>query len=188
MQFFHSLLSAIVLLALAVSCSTTSVDKEFADFAPITRSEEEKALKMFATHDLSRKSAFDGRQFRYREANLRRSFPKKAYGDHPYFKLRKTGDFSDKKAPDRKEARQGSMVAPQQRKKGSWLKRVFSKKTAKQSEMMIPRRNYRLPDAPRRWERRSPDEAKNYPVEIMEDHNERKRISRGNLEGLLNSE
>lgn len=177
------------------SCMTTSVEQEFADFEPILRSTDEsqqdKAMRMFGAYDPSKVSNFQGKEYSFgkgNDANVRRSIEKKEYngGDHPYFKLREKGFFSDKKAYRTKAAREGSMVAEWEDTENSWFKKIFSKKESRLGSSQVARKDFRLPKTSRAFSERNAYERKDYPVEIIDDPDREKKISRGTLGSLLN--
>ncbi len=184
------ILGLFLLLLGLVSCTTT-VEDEFAEFEPLIRpqgkaAEEEKAMRMFGDYDPNKKSAFAGKEFRGKEANLRSSFEKKAYVDHPYYQLRKKGYFSDKKAFRTKSAREGSQVASWQNSENSWFKRVFSKRQSSDATREVARQDFRLPQAPRTFDSRSHYEKRDYPLKIIDDPDKDKKIARKDLRDLLN--
>ncbi|MFT4640486.1 MAG: hypothetical protein ACI8T1_003815 [Verrucomicrobiales bacterium] len=187
-SIFLLLLSAA--LSTLVSCSTTSIDDEYADFSPITRSDDpqQKALKTFASYDPSKKSAFSGKEFKGKEAYLRSNYEKKEYVDHPYYKLRKKGYFSDKKAFRTKDAREGKMASSWQKKENSWFKRTFSKKESRLGSKEFAKTDYRIPEGPSSLKNRSNYEKKDYPLEIIDEPNRDKEISAKDLHGLLNAQ
>ena len=134
------------------SCTTMSIEEEFAEFEPKVRtaqeSQQDKAMKMFGEYDPNKTSEFQGKAFTFsgKEAKLRSAFEKKEYadGDHPYFKLRKKGFFSDKKAYDTKTAREGSMIASWEGRETSWFKQIFSKKESRLGSEEVARKSFRL--------------------------------------------
>ena len=84
------LLSALA-LSVVSACKTT---EDFSDFELKTgESEEAKAERMFFDKDMSKPSSFDGKVFEGKEANLRSSFERKEYPEHPYFKLHKDANL-----------------------------------------------------------------------------------------------
>ncbi len=178
-----------------ISCSTMSVEEEFADFEPVIKtaeeSEQDKAMRMFGGYDPEKTSAFQGKEFQFagRDANLRSSFEKKEYtgGDHPYFKLRDQGYFSDKKAFRSKSAREGSMAASWQGEETSWFKRMFSRKESRLGGREVARKDYRLPSTPGTFTERSVYERTEYPLNIIEENDRSKKLSKGDLGSLLNS-
>lgn len=194
-RIFQLFLGAPAFILALVSCSTMSVEEEFAEYEPIARSQKEstddKLKRMFATADPDKPSAFDGKEFKFqnKEANLRSSFEKKEYadGDHPYFKLRKNGYLSDKKAFQTKDAPESGSSASLQGKENTWFSRVFSKKESDMGSMEVARKEYRISNEPRSLNKRNAYEGQDYPVKIIEDGEKNKRIAKKDLGSLLNS-
>lgn len=180
---------------MGVSCSTTTVEEEFSDFEPIIRSEsqrqEDNAMRMFGSYDAAKPSEFQGKSYTFsnRDANLRKPYAKKEFemGEHPYFKLRGKNYFSDKRPFATRSAQEGSMVSNWQDDESSWVSRMFSKKEAPLNQSTLPKKAYGTPSPPRFLGNRSQYDTKDYPLKIIEDPNQKKRISRDALGSLLNA-
>lgn len=190
----HRLLLLPFLGSLEISCQTT-VEEEYADFNPIIRSQSEsqesKVMRMFGEYDLEKKSEFQGRAYEFegREANLRKSVKKEAYsfGDHPYFKFRKKAPFSNEDVFRTQSAREGAMASRWQDEENSWFKRLFSRKEARLNGSELPRKSFTSPQAPRSLSARSHYEKRDYPIQIVDDPQQDKKISREGLRSLLNA-
>lgn len=186
--------TATAALALA-SCESMSVEEEFANFEPTIKtaqeSEEDKAMRMFGGYDPEKVSDFQDKkfsQFAGKDAKLRSSFEKKSYNldQHPYFKLRETGYFSDKKPFTGHSAREGSKVASWQQQEDSWFKRTFSRKESTMGNQQVPRRAYDVPQRNDGFTKRNVYERTKYPLQIISDPNQGEQITKDDLNSLLN--
>ena len=179
-------------LCVLIGCQSTSVEDEFADFEPIIRtedSEEAKAIKMFAGYDPNKKSAFDGKTFEGKEANLRSSIERKEYfEEHPYYKLHQNKTLADK-VFDKDKAREGSMIAPWQGEEDSWFKRTFSRKSSNERQKQIARKEAGLSGNGTEWvDKRARYEKEKFPLNIIEEPNKDKQLTRKDLRALLRSQ
>lgn len=199
-MFFMRFLASFLLLSVLVSCQTTSIEDEFAEFEPkessFQESAEAKAMKTFASYDPNKKSSFDGKKFEGKEASLRSryenkdAFTKDAFKEHPYFKLHDNKSMANK-VYNKTEAREGNLTSPFQGKEdGSWFKRAFSKKSARDREKQVARESARLADGGRDWKGdRSQYEGREYyrKFEPMDDDDQSKKLNRSQLRALLNT-
>ena len=116
-------LALFLILPVLVSCQSTSIEDEFAEFEPKAGSQEQsaeaKAMKTFASYDPEKKSSFDGKKFEGKESSLRSryenkdAFTKDAFKEHPYFKLHDNKTMANK-VYNKTEAREGNLTSSYQ--------------------------------------------------------------------------
>lgn len=193
-------LASLLMLPVLVSCQSTSIEDEFAEFEPkessFHESAEAKAMKTFASYDPEKKSSFEGKKFEGKEATLRSryeskdAFKKDAFKEHPYFKLHDNKSMANK-VYNKTEAREGDLASPYQGKEdGSWFKRAFTKKSTRDRENQVAREGARLADGGKDWKGdRSQYEGKEFyrKFEPMNDDNQSKKLNRSQLRALLNT-
>ncbi len=193
-------LALFLILPVLVSCQSTSIEDEFAEFEPKAGSQEQsaeaKAMKTFASYDPEKKSSFDGKKFEGKESSLRSryenkdAFTKDAFKEHPYFKLHDNKTMANK-VYNKTEAREGNLTSSYQGKKDdSWFKRAFSKKSTRDREKQVARESARLADGGTDWKGdRSQYEGKEFyrKFEPMKDTDQSKKLNRSQLRQLLNT-
>ena len=79
------------------------------------------------------------------------------------------------------------MIASWEGEENSWFKQIFSKKESRLGSAEVVKKSFRLPDSSQPFTERSRYDQKDYPVEIIEDPDRKKKISKGALSDLLNS-
>ncbi len=163
-------------------------DDEWESFEPkVAETEEQKVERMFGSIDFEKKSAYDGKAFDGKEANLRSEYEKKEANEHPYFSWRDKGVFDKKDSRFTNQATEAGESANWQGEEASWFKKMFSKKDARDSRKVFDREAYRLPENTRDREQRSHYEGRSYWTEILKEPNQNKKLSVEDVRDLLNT-
>ena len=184
-RFFLSCLGGFAILVSASSCKTT---EDFSDFdLKIAESDEDKTKRMFANIDMTKTSAFAGKEFSGKEANLRSEFERKEFPEHPYFKLGKDKPFRKGNDQFNGEAREGKETANWQEKDNSWFKKTFAKRDARKANQ-ISRKEFNVRGQANDLENRSRFEKKTfYGSKIIDQPNKGKEWTVEDVKELLNT-